>query len=697
MAAAPVFSGINEFLQKAFDRIISAYHFEKGEREPSLQMEALADLLSLIVQPCYALTGNWWASILLFTLIIKVILMPLSLWVQKNSIVMVQLMPALNRIKVRYFGDAETIGEKQSALYKEQHYHPMLSLIPLGIQIVILFGLVDVIHRITDGGAPGTEFLGMVPVEDGGMSWIMPVLAGLSAVAMGCAQNHINPLQREQSRMEKNTTNGLSIALSFVLGIFVAAGMAFYWICSNLLSILVQVICNLVIDPRRSIDYAELEESRKELEGIDALSANRPKWYQHDPLTKREKADFKRFFAITGKHIVFYSEGSGFYKYFRGAIQWLLENSDIRIHYVTNDPNDQIFALAKQHPRIFPYFIGEKKAITLMMKMDADVVVTTLGDLDNFYIKRSYVRKDIEYVYMFHHMTSMDMTSTVGEYDHYDTLLCTGPHQVEEMRVIEAHRGLDPKNLVECGYDLIDRDISEWEVRKADIEAAKDRPQILLAPSWQEDNLMDSCADELVSSLLGKGYRIIVRPHPEYLKRYKPRWEAFQARFAGINEEELVFEQDFSSSDSILAADVLVTDWSSVFCEFCFTTLRPAVFINTDPKVRNPNWREFGIDSTDISLRDRVGQSLDKDELDRFSGVIETMLSERERWRDEIEDIRSGFVFNLGQGGQTAGAYLLKAVLEKQQAREAAASASKANPNAGLGTEADEGGGCHAA
>ena len=58
------------------------------------------------------------------------------------------------------------------------------------------------------------------------------------------------------------------------------------------------------------------------------------------------------------------------------------------------------------------------------------MVVTTLGDLDNFYIKRSYVRKDIEYVYMFHHMTSMDMTSTEGEYDNYDTLLCTGPHPV---------------------------------------------------------------------------------------------------------------------------------------------------------------------------------------------------------------------------------------------------------------------------
>ena len=49
-------------------------------------------------------------AILLFTVIIKIVLMPLSLWCQWNSIVMVKIMPELNRIKVKYFGDAETIG-----------------------------------------------------------------------------------------------------------------------------------------------------------------------------------------------------------------------------------------------------------------------------------------------------------------------------------------------------------------------------------------------------------------------------------------------------------------------------------------------------------------------------------------------------------------------------------------------------------
>ena len=79
-------------------------------------LEALAHLFSYIVQPCYDLTGNWWMAVLLFTVIIKIVLMPLALWCQWNSIVMVKIMPDLNRIKVQYFGDAETIGEKQTAL-----------------------------------------------------------------------------------------------------------------------------------------------------------------------------------------------------------------------------------------------------------------------------------------------------------------------------------------------------------------------------------------------------------------------------------------------------------------------------------------------------------------------------------------------------------------------------------------------------
>ena len=641
-------------------------------------MEALATALSFIMQPCYDLTGNWWIAILLFTVIVKIILMPMALWCQKNAIVMVQLMPDLNRLKIKYFGDSETIGEKQNELYKEKHYHPMLSLVPLAVQIVILFGLVDVIHSITDHSAPGTEFLGMVPVEDGGISWVMPLLAGLSAIIMGFAQNRINPLQREQSRMEKNTTNGLSIALSFVLGIFVAAGMAFYWICSNLTSIAVQALCNATIKPKKYIDYEDLNTTRDELEALNSLSKKTTKWYQRDPLAKREKRDYKRFFKTVDKHIVFYSERSGFYKYFEGAIQWLLAHSDVRIHYVTNDPNDQIFALAQQQPRIFPYYIGEKKAITLLMKMDTDIVVATLEDFDNFYLKRSYVRDDITYVFMFHHATSTHLTPHVNAFDHYDVIMCAGPHQVQEIRRTEELKGLPPKELVEYGYDLMDKEIATYSAME---HPPKGRPVVLIAPSWQEDNMLDLCIDEMLEQVIGRGYRIIVRPHPEYIKRYGARWEALQQRFASVPSDELYFESDFSSSDSIFAADVMVTDWSSISCEFSFTTLKPTLFIDTPMKVGNPDWEEWGIEPTDLSLRNEIGISLKPEEIQLFGETVDGMIASPERWRAQIEDVRRHFLFNLGTSAEVAGEFLLSKILQKQQEKLASAPAHPLSPS----------------
>ncbi len=680
-------------------------------------MEAITNALMVLMQPCYALTQNWWLAIALFTVLVKIILLPLSLWCQKNSIVMVQLMPALNSIKVKHFGDAEAIGEAQTKLHKQMHYHPLLSLVPLAVQILILFGLVDVVHYITDNGFPGTEFLGAQPTIDGGLSWIMPLLAGASAVIMGFAQNRINPLQREQSRAEKNMTNGLSIALSLFLGIFVAAGMCFYWVCSNVTSIAVQALCNVIIKPRKYIDYNDLAQSRIELEQLENLGGPQRSWWKKDPQAAREKADYKRFMSIDGKHLVFYSEGSGFYKYFQGAIEYLLEHSTCPIHYVTNDPNDQVFSLAQTQPRLLPYYIGPKRAITLFMKMDADVVATTLEDLDSFYLKRSYVRQDIEYVFFFHHMLSTHLTPLAAAYDSYNTLLCVGPHQVAEVRRREQMANLPPKRLIECGYDLLDREIESYQellardgnggnlqssggclgggnrlsskvdcpsgseqqgcngrINSAERSDTKPSPShastVLIAPSWQEDNLLDLCIDEMLKQLVVPGRRVIVRPHPEYIKRFGPRWEALQKRWENTSDNQLHFEGDFSSNESIYTSDVLITDWSSISCEFSFSTLKPCIFIDTPMKERNTTWRDWNMEPTDITLRNEIGVSFAPDALEGLAETVDSMVAHPTDWSKRIQGIRNGFIFNLGHGGKIAGEYLLSAVLEKQAAHE---------------------------
>ena len=182
-------------------------------------LDLLSTGLYYLIQPCYNLTGNWWIAIALFTLLTKIILMPISLWCQYNSIKMVSMMPDINRIKVKYFGDKEAIGEAQVKLFKEKHYHGLLSIVPLIIQLIILIGLINTIYMIT--GENPTLTIGLIPCQVGGLALLMPLAAGLAAVALSFAQNHIHPLQKEQTRIEQFSTNSVSVAISLILGIFV--------------------------------------------------------------------------------------------------------------------------------------------------------------------------------------------------------------------------------------------------------------------------------------------------------------------------------------------------------------------------------------------------------------------------------------------------------------------------------------------
>ena len=216
---------------------------------------------------------------------------------------------------------------------------------------------------------------------------------------------------------------------------------------------------------------------------------------------------------------------------------------------------------------------------------------------------------------------------------------------------------------MECGYDLLDRQIADYAKR---IKPEENRPVILVAPSWQEDCILDLCADEVIRPLLGRGYRVIVRPHPEYTKRYHARWESLQQRYASYSDDEVYFEQDFSTSDSVYDADVLVTDWSSIACEFSFTTMKPSVFVDTPAKICNPDWKELGIEPTDISIRNQIGVSVALGELQCLGDIADDMISHPETWCTRIEEVRSHMIYHLGRGGEAAGAYLLERMLAKQ-------------------------------
>ena len=677
--------------------------------------------LGYLMKWCWMLVGNYGLAIILFTLATKIVLLPLSVWIHKNSIQMVKIQPDINFLKANHYGDMDTIADEQAKLYKKHHYRPMLSLVPLAVQIILLLGVVEIIYHPLDylfslnadtvramadvcgiatdtssyqlalieavkgGSLDGVaefasviepiksfdgEFLGFnlstVPSEAWGIYILMPIIAGLSSFLMCWTQNMSNVLQHEQSKLNQYGMTVLSVGISLYLGIGVPAGIAWYWVAGNLLSIAQMYALNAVINPKKYVDYDALEKSRKALADIEALESGKkrdPKYKEHKA---REKQDYKRFFHVVNKHLVIYSEKSGFYKYFEAIIDSLLKKSNIVVHYITNDPDDAIFELAKTEPRIKPYYIGLKKMIPLMMRAEADVIIMTTPDLDKYFIKRSIVKKDIEYVYVPHDMMSVHMGFREGALDAFDTIFCTGPHIIREVRATEKVYGLPEKKLVEFGYPFADKLIAAGEEeRKTHVSGP--RKEILIAPSWQEDNLLDSCIDSLIENLYCGDYHITVRPHPEYVKRYGARMQAIVDKYSHLVGDGLSFELDFTANKSVYSSDILITDWSGVALEYCFATKRPAIFVNTKIKCMNPNWEKIDCIPVEISLRDIVGVSIDKERLGECPAIVKELFDRADEYEVKISEVLKKHIFNQGHAGEVGADYLLDTLVKKRK------------------------------
>ena len=521
-------------------------------------------------------------------------------------------------------------------------------------------GAVDALHG---AAALNMDFLGMNLSETpsaSDLTVLIPILSGLSALALCLVQNRFNVLQETAGFASKWGMTIFLVAFSSYFAAALPSGLGLYWTAGNLISIPVLGFCNLVYSPKKYIDYEAMAARR-----IDTPEEKRAARAEKKALAARSKQDMRRFFAEGARHeLVLYSEASGFYKYFKGYIGHILENSDIDIHYVTSDPEDGVFR--SEEPRIKPYYANDKDLVALFMKMDADIFLMTTPDLDRYHLKRSLVSKEVEYIYTDHGMSSLQLMFREGAFDGFDTVFACGPNYISEIRQTEYVYGLRPKTLVRTGYALFD----ELLERVASIRQEEGaRKKVLIAPSWQKDNILDLCLDQLVEGLSGRGFDIIIRPHPEFVKRFPHKAERIRERYADRLGRDMELETDFSSNVSVYTSDVIVTDWSSVAQEFSYTTKRPSVFVNTPMKVMNQNYGKIRAVPLDISLRDEIGVSVDVGDLGAVGGLCEKLIAEKDSWHDRIAETVERNVYNIGDGARNGGDYIIKRIEYKREKR----------------------------
>ena len=110
----------------------------------------IGDLLRWILDLIYSLVGNYGWSVLIFTLLIRIFLMPLDIKSKRSMKKMQLVQPRIDELNKKYANDKEKLNKKMQEIYQKERISPLSGCLPMLIQLPILFAMFAVMREIAD-------------------------------------------------------------------------------------------------------------------------------------------------------------------------------------------------------------------------------------------------------------------------------------------------------------------------------------------------------------------------------------------------------------------------------------------------------------------------------------------------------------------------------------------------------------------
>ena len=381
----------------------------------------------------------------------------------------------------------------------------------------------------------------------------------------------------------------------------------------------------------------------------------------------KEDNDIEKFneLDIDERSIVFYSESSVIlYPYVEEIIQEL-QNRDQKICYLTSRKDDPILQNKNENIRVFYIGDSEIQKMNFFLKLKAGVLIMTMPDLGSYHIKRSK-EFPVHYVYTFHSMNSTHMEFQKTAFDQFDSIFCVGSYQIQELRATEKLYNLKQKNLVECGYGLLDKliKLKSSFAEKGNL-LKNNKKNILIAPSWGKHNLLESMGVELVKILLDGGYHVTVRPHPMTVKKSPKVIKQIKERFE--KNPDFLLDTNTSSFEQLFSSYALITDWSGIGYEYAFVCERPVIYVDVPKKAHNKEYEKIGLVPFEINIRNQIGEIIAIQNIETIPERIEFLYSNDNNFENKIQKIRNDSIFNIGESGKVTANEIIRIIGEKRK------------------------------
>jgi len=197
----------------------------------------IAKPMFLLLQYIHDYVGNWGWTIVLVTILIKLILYPLSYKGMVSMNKLKELSPKIKEIQEKYKNDKQKSGAKMMEFYKKEGVNPMGGCLPILLQIPVFFSIYRVLlNSIELKGAEWAFWITDLAEMD--PYFVLPILMGITMYV----QQLITPNQM-QDELQKKLFQFLPVIFTFFF-LWFPAGLTLYWFINNLFTIAQQYYVN---------------------------------------------------------------------------------------------------------------------------------------------------------------------------------------------------------------------------------------------------------------------------------------------------------------------------------------------------------------------------------------------------------------------------------------------------------------------
>jgi len=337
--------------------------------------------------------------------------------------------------------------------------------------------------------------------------------------------------------------------------------------------------------------------------------------------------------------LVFFSEGQSYWRVYEPVIRSLVAKG-VALVYLTADSDDDGLSFDSEFVESH-YLGGMKQSIWILNRLKATMCVMTTPQLDVIALKRS---KDVKhYCHIIHSPTDIHAYKKFA-FDYFDSVLCSGSFQIENLRYLEQIRGTAPKELFETGCTYYD----DFKIDTAAIGNA-----ILVAPTWGDRTFFKIYGHQIIRDLLSAGFEVIFRPHPQSWISDKNELDNLLTDFG--NHDRFLLDKNTTAQSSLFASKVLICDITSgMLFDMAFAYRKPVVAINF--KWKNGGYEAISLqrETAALDLVRDLGIVVDPSDCEKIVDAVKVASA-----KVAADDVLGKYIYNFGQAGNVAAEHIV--------------------------------------